>query len=400
MHKDRTTSRDLRWLSSAAQAEFLRATVADYPVYRGADWSQVNVDALISASEHHRVSAFLVPTINYPGTPEPIRAFTRLVELRRRFTQARMAVDLNQIVEVADRLNRPWVLLKGPTLVATAYQGAAREYGDLDVLVDGRDLRSMVDGLCQLGGTLLDRNFEMLTRATSGEIGVMMPMGSMVDLHWHPIHTERVRRHFRIPVAQLIERGSRLALGEGGPVVRALEASDALLYLSLHACLSGGERLLWLKDIDMLSRRLQWNERDLVSRAMQWGIGPAAGLILRRAQRIFGSPIDPALTTLLVHSLPMRGVGSVLDRWAPPNRQTRNGQDRVFFRATRGSARATSWELVKQLASSTVLPNRYDRVRPWREYTVRGVVPNAVETSAASKAQFFAIVAAAAAREG
>lgn len=386
-----------RWFSPDTTSAALLEIAATYPTAAPIDWDSVASQSLLQAAEHHRVATFLSPSADAGPAPADVQQRLRLVTIRRKFAQARMSVDLEQIVRAANGLDRPWALLKGPVLVATAYDGSGREFSDIDVLVDGRDMQRMTTLLLDAGGVLLDRNFGLLSAITSGEIGIRMPSGTMVDLHWHPIHSERVRRHFRMPTADLLERTQPVELSNNMTVL-GLDPTDALLYLSLHACLSGGERLLWFKDIDLVSRRLPWDEEHLLDRALRWRIGAPVGLMLQRAKVLFDTPIDPRLPRRLCTRPLLRATGAALDRCAPPHRQSRNSHDRTFYRSVRPSTTATFVELVKHTLSGQVVPSRFDSVRPWRAYQGQGVPPTSIESSPSERRKYFERVAAEARR--
>jgi hypothetical protein len=98
--------------------------------------------------------------------------------------------------------------------------------------------------------------------------------------------------------------------------VRTLDPTDTLIHLCLHAAISGGDRLVWVKDIEraVAVRPPDWDE--LVSRCARWSVGAPVGLMLARAAAFLGAEVPgTALRTLLGRGTSV--VIGVVDRLFP-----------------------------------------------------------------------------------
>jgi hypothetical protein len=80
----------------------------------------------------------------------------------------------------------------------------------------------------------------------------------------------------------------------GGLSYRTLSVEHEVVHLALHAVLSGGHRLGWLKDLEqaMATQQLDWDA--VASTARAWGAAPALALQARRVDRLVPGHLPPA----------------------------------------------------------------------------------------------------------
>src|SRR5207253_9544262 len=107
---------------------------------------------------------------------------------------------------------------------------------------------------------VLDRNWRRIRREMRGQVHMTARYGTAVDVHWHLLNRGSVRSAFRVEMDELFERSRRVSLD--GPQVLTLDPIDTLLHLALHAGLSGGRKLSWLKDIERAAgdETIDWSE--------------------------------------------------------------------------------------------------------------------------------------------
>ena len=93
--------------------------------------------------------------------------------------------DLALVVEALEAAGVGFLVVKGPALVATCYAGPhLRSYVDLDLLVRPRYLRAAVVALAEVGFSVLDANWPVLTANEVQELRLEGPTGGALDLHW------------------------------------------------------------------------------------------------------------------------------------------------------------------------------------------------------------------------
>ena len=95
---------------------------------------------------------------------------------------------------------------------------------------------------------MLDRNWRVIRREMRGQVHMTARFGTSADVHWHLINRASVRGSFAIDMDELFARARRVSLD--GPDVLTLDPSRHAAATGLHAGLSGGTKLAWLKDIE------------------------------------------------------------------------------------------------------------------------------------------------------
>lgn len=213
---------------------------------------------------------------------QAVRAETVLAEIRS-------LADLAVLRPALDDACPGWVLVKGLSLAHRVYDDpVARPVGDLDVVVAPRQFASAVRALEAVGGAVADSDWDLQLRELRGQVHVVMPHGTLVDLHWHLVNRHLVRQQVGPATSAVLARAVPVVVGE--VLVRTLEPVDTVAHLALHAALSGGHRLGWLLDVRQALTVLRPDEAELADRARDWRSRAATGAILQRAGRVLRSP--------------------------------------------------------------------------------------------------------------
>lgn len=204
-------------------------------------------------------------------------------------------------------------VVKGPILTATLYpRPELRWYADLDVLVAPKYFAAALASLEGAGFRLYDVGWRLLHAAQAGEIHLIAPAGSVVDLHWSLIGNPRLREHMRLSVEDLLQPGRDVNVG--GTAVRTLSRIDTLVHVAVHAAGSGADRLGWLVDVVQAARGIE--ARNAADRAREWGLPAAFGTAFCRAARCLRQPMPRELTNGLM-GYPWRMATAVIDYISP-----------------------------------------------------------------------------------
>ncbi len=277
----------------------------------------------------------------------------------------RALTDLARLAPVLDSVGARWLVVKGPVLAEAIYrQPDLRAYNDLDLVVPRRALGEVLAAVEEAGGGLIDRNWPLLRQLKVGEILLRLHHGTLLDLHWDLLNESTVRAAFRVPMAEMIDRAR---LVQVGPLrVMTLDPIDTLLHVSLHGCLSGGNRLVWLKDVEraIASDALAWD--DVVLRARAWGIGPPVAVTLDRAKRLLRASVPEGVTHALAEGQVWLGLSALADRLSPPERSVGyRSVTRLVSRSTRSDTRSSVAELGRHLFKAFGARNRFSPTPPW-----------------------------------
>lgn len=253
-----------------------------------------------------------------------------------------------QLITVFGENDIEWRVLKGPVLSETAHPvPCARPYVDLDVLVRSAQLRPAVAALLQCGWRLLDVDHASLVELVPGEVHLLSPTGVQLDLHWSIFNMASTRLAFPSREHQIFDGVRRVRLGRHD--VPTLDRDAFLVHVCLHAALAGGDRLLYLLDIDQLVRSKDtpdWTR--VIEQARLWGAGPAAAVALGRTRRLLGSPIEGAVLRRLADPS-WRSLAVLVDRLAPAHRSGDGGSlSRIVARSSRPTSRRSWAELARR----------------------------------------------------
>ena len=183
-----------------------------------------------------------------------------------------------------------------------------------------------------------------------------------MDLHWHLVNDVRVRRHLAIDTAGLIARRRQIDLGI--PIrVHTTGDVDTLVHLAFHAQMSGGDRLVWLKDLDLLVRGQAPDWPAVVDRARSWQVALPVAIVLAKVRQRLATPVPSAALDELATSKTWRAISAASSWLVPPGTTSGEGSvDRIVSRAARADLPTSLGELSR-------------RIRRWsREHTSRPTV--------------------------
>ncbi len=319
---------------SAALADTLVALTTEGPPVKvppesgHADW-----DALVDLARDHRVSGAVLA--GSPYLHDRLGERVRIDVMHHLATRAALA-DVGQLL---DRAGVPWVVVKGPVLAELSYISMGRPYLDLDVVVAASAFGDAVAELATGGFDIIDRNWTLACRQRRGQLHLTSVDGTIsLDLHWHLVNSSRHRERWAIPMAELLERRSRDPR-VGGTI---LDPTDRTIHYAVHAALSGGHRLGWIKDVErtLVNDPPDW--ADLLDRCRRWRVGLAVAAMLERSRHTLGAPVPDgvidALAGIHAHRLLVRSLRT----WRPEGRLPGGGSlDRAANRSLVDTVPAT-----------------------------------------------------------
>ncbi|MFB9378514.1 nucleotidyltransferase family protein [Kineococcus gynurae] len=259
-------------------------------------------------------------------------------------TARRLAVtaDLRLLARTLQHEDCRWAVVKGPVTALRYPDPAHREFHDLDVLVDGRDLGPALRSLEAAGARILEDDFSAVLSRGQGEIALLLPQGTFLDLHWHLVNRPERRDAFALDVTGIIARRREAeVLGTRCPV---LDPVDELHHLALHMTLAGGWRLLWSHDLTVVLAQTPRHDLDVLRRrARSAGTALAVAVALTRARDVLGAPVEETLLRDLAAAGPLWWAGSrLLTRTRPPQELLGpEGSGRFVIASTRRSTAAS-----------------------------------------------------------
>ena len=337
---------------------------------RGAPLGRVRpaeADELVALAAQHGLSAFLLSLDVDHQLPAESRERLKRASIDAATNHLRTQADLRRLPALLDPPAVPWAVVKGPVLAEHWYkQPGHRSYGDLDLLVDPMGLGAVLSALEDGGCRLLDTNWTLSRAQRRGELSLLLPHGTVLDLHWSLLNTPRLRTELSLNTAPLLSR--RMAVTIAGVPVPTLDHVDTLVHLATHAMLSGGRQLSWYRDIEAVAGHhgLDWDELVLRAQASQGGLLTAVAL--ERAAALTTLHLPPRVVGRLApHGTAWRTLLRALDRWRPLG-ETDVGvfSGQLVAAAGRDTTGASLRSLLGGVRRDLVSPLLHDPDHPWR----------------------------------
>lgn len=213
-----------------------------------------------------------------------------------------------QLVAEFHRAGVPVMLLKGIALLRTIYDNPGlRPISDVDLLIRPSDCDAAASVLtnfgAKVGRPLLNEGFfPQFHYEQEWIIPGARPV--RIDLHARPLRPLRVSR--TMPDEGIWEDARTIKVGDASAMVPNSEMM--LIHLAAHASFHGGERILWLYDINQWvadsESELDWN--ILVQRCREWQLSCAVYKALDRCSQVLATTMPERA---------MRELKSEAGRW-------------------------------------------------------------------------------------
>jgi hypothetical protein len=274
-----------------------------------------NWEAVLDLAVRHRTLAYVHRGITIAEVSLPTDVHRRLGRLVLGAAQqvTRLQALLLRIAQLLASNDVPLLVLKGPVLGPTLYPSPVfRPFADLDLLVPEEHGETAAAALGRCG--LVERPFEP-------EVARLEHAGHTHDgaayhrMFWSADGGELVELH-----VDALQLGVRLSPEQGrweraipapcGQGVLMLSWADQLIQLAVHAQKHGFNRLIWLKDLDLLIRQrrdeVDWEVAVEIARSE--GVSASVWFALELVQRMLGTPVPQAWLRQLRPAAPMRAI--------------------------------------------------------------------------------------------
>jgi hypothetical protein len=304
------------------------------------DW-----DALVTTAGRHGVAAYVRQAVAREGIslPDAAAGALRNTTFASVVKVMRLEAELARVARALALAEVPVIVLKGPVLSRTIYpEPALRPYTDIDLTVQDRHEDVAVSALLEYGLTEQTFKAQEWWQAHGDHVHegaafhrqfVSRDRQALVELHTDPLQLglkptcEAARWQRAVPVPNL-------------PGLLMLCPEDQVVQLSAHAHKHGFDRLIWLKDLDLVLRAhggtLDWTlVRDI---AREEGVQASVWYALRLAAALLGAPAPAQALAQLRPAFPVR----VMYRVVWPARTIANLDGRMRRRAVQFDA-AESW---------------------------------------------------------
>ena len=231
---------------------------------------------VVEVAEAHRLDSALLRHLEGHAEPDerlaPLLAALRAERTAQLVSHLTTQADLRTLAGVLDGADVPWAVVKGPAAAATFWPASdMRDYRDLDVVVHPARFGEVLGLLVDAGAEQLDLNWGLVRRQMRAELTFVLPRGTLLDLHWHPVNEAPVVVHQPQHGASTGQHQEAAAEERGGPQTVADPSRAARL---------GGQRPLFGGHLDADERdslviTVGHDEHDRRAAVLDTGIGDA-----------------------------------------------------------------------------------------------------------------------------
>jgi len=248
--------------------------------------------ALLSLADEHGLLALAGARIRNCDEPAvPPEILQELGERQRKHALLTlgMTAELLRLLERFAASGIETLVIKGPALSVRCYgDPSARQYGDLDLIVRGSDIRRSTELMIALGYAPRVPIEAIQTGKTPGEYAFQLPEANLRI----EFHTEHTFRYYPRPprLDELFSRKTPVRLDAHS--VPALAPEDELILICIHGSKHFWERLMWIADVAALAActpHMDWQR--VKASARQVGAERMLNLGLRLAMDLLHAPL-------------------------------------------------------------------------------------------------------------
>lgn len=351
-------------------------------------------EGLARAARFHSIPGY-VSRVTKGVTHLPSGERELLAELRRETVgrHLRSVGDLRFLASVLDGGGIPWLVFKGPALAEPVHGSPElRFYRDLDLLVPPTGFGVAVRLLEEAGCRVPAHDWSFLRHGLKGEMDVFLPSGTQLDVHWHLLNDVPIRQTYMIDLEGIFSRRQEITIGTDR--FPTLSHVDTAVHVALHAMLSPTQRLIGMKDLQLLIEGSELGLDGLLAHAQAWRAELPFLTAVRQMQRTIGPLKRSRPPSLRGAERAWELLNRVAGRLSPLERQDGSPSiGRLVARSVRGDASASLRRLARN--AGTVARRGLDEAGPGaegREESAAGRNP-ARGQRVESREQFFEAVA-------
>jgi hypothetical protein len=247
--------------------------------------------------------------------PSSISDSLRLRQRAHVISNLAMAAELLRLLEQLRKFDIECVVVKGPVLSLRAFDdSAARQYGDLDLLLRQADIPRAAEILVAAGCKSRIPAHAIRAGRIPGEYRFHREDSKIIV----ELHTECTLRYFPkpIPIDAYFRRKTSLILD--GLSVSALSAEDEFVLISIHGAIHFWERLMWIADIAaMIYNHPELDWERIRQSAAEVGAQRMICVALLLAERLLRVPVPAAMTREVANDAGCSRLVDDIETWLP-----------------------------------------------------------------------------------
>ena len=321
-------------------------------INKNIDWQM-----LLKLGEQHCVRPLLfrsLKSVCWDAVPQTIQLELTLINKTNVQKNLLFTRELLQLLGLFEKNSIPIAAFKGPVLAEFVYGNISfREFSDLDVIIQGADLRKSEDILTARGyqPDFADRDYRTAFVSYQGQYAFRHSnTGISIDLHWR---LSSKGAAFPTQLAEIWPRIEHVTIANR--TVPTLAPVDLALFLAAHGTKEGWRSLLWVCDFAELLRKYQHIDWLAVfDRAQRSHYSRPFLLAIELASTLLDAPAPPELVNQARTNSAVRALAE--EARLRMLRTVQEGELREFLNGlnTHSRLRHRLWPLATLLTTRTV----------------------------------------------
>jgi hypothetical protein len=249
---------------------------------------RIDWDVALDAARQHRVIPAMYRSLSVMDAglvPQPVLTGLQAEFRTNSWGNLKLTAELMRVLDVLAADEIPVIPYKGPTLAAYLYGDVAlRQFGDLDIILQSKDVSRALDLLTALG-------YRQAIDITGKDVALFHDrLCVTLEVHW----SITAKRH---PVQVAPQRlwKNLQSTPFAGKTIRMHAPEDLMWILCVHGAQHRWERLSWLCDVAEMARNkpLDWDR--VMHNALEVRAGRSVTLGLVLARDLLGVRLPPVV---------------------------------------------------------------------------------------------------------
>ena len=250
------------------------------------DWA-----GFLESSYTHGVYPLVAKSLkSIHAVPEHIKSVLKITNLdiaRRNMT---MTAELLRIMKLLEENGISALAIKGPVLSQMIYGDITqRQFADLDILVQEKDLYRTVELLCD-NGFVSEHSIKFLKNKELLQVlkdfSIMRPSQNIsIEIHWKLFLQSQIKNDY---LHYFYQNSNKVIINNY--YIKTLDHNSLILYLILHGSKHMWERLEWIADVDRLARNKDADWDNILTSARRMKSEQLFNLGIVVCRELFSTP--------------------------------------------------------------------------------------------------------------
>ena len=303
------------------------------------DTEHLELNALISLANQHGILPLVYKAIKTLLQNDSSNSSTKILltmikphYLSTVHNNMSMSADLLKILSLFKENHIKALSFKGPSLAEMAYGDITlRQFGDLDILIHKKDIQK-IEVLCRSMGytpylSLTDVQKEIWYTYTKDMVFYHPEKKSYIEMHWLLLDADFP---LQINLDSIWEHTDTVEINKHP--IQTFSSDALLLYLCIHGSKHLWERMVWIKDIDLMIQTQSIDWENIIVDAKKNNLQRMLFLGLYLSEKLFNTPLPNSILKALEDEKVLPELSDfVFENWGTPQSMFPNTRSMLKF---------------------------------------------------------------------